>query len=683
MNRLSIATFLIACSGLAALSTLPGTCDAGCPELVNRWPWPYGPTTSVAVSGSHVYYGVDEILVVARNVEPGLMLMRSATELSGHVTDITVANDTAWVSTYPDGLRIIDVSSPWLPVEVGSILPQYGSVSAVAVDGSHAYAAADMDGLLVFDVSVPSAPALVGSIDRSIIGRPTDVAVSGDMAYVVSVAWLGSHRGLHVIDVHSPSSPTLTGQLATPSSPEDVAVAGRYVFLREGSVAGSSTIRAIDVGSPNAPLEVASCTVPGDVGSLTVDGDQLLVTSGQRLTVLSATNPSGWSPEPPGALDLPGTLTDLAASDGLAFAAAADGGLRTIDISVPAAPFEIGTIETSGSVAVATVAASRTYVADCRYHDLANRKPQPPCRFRVIDVSPAGDPTELGSVELPDRPEDIVVSGCHAFLASNVGFRVIDVSVPSNLTEVGGLSWEETTTHTLVVADGYGYVATERGLLIIDLSVPSMPTIAATVPGGSLDIALSDGHAYVAEPADSGGLKVLDVSDATSPFEVGFVDTPGPAVAVGVFDDLACLIVADDVLTGPSDPRMWIMDVSEPASPVVVGVYWEASSVYQSYFDLAVANGHALISMDRIRPSLADVMSSHTGLLVVDITDPTAPVEVGFRESEGDAGRIAESGGLVYQVDGWAGVEIIDVSGCQGFIPPRPAVRASGGRVAP
>jgi len=50
------------------------------------------------------------------------------------------------------------------------------------------------------------------------------------------------------------------------------------------------------------------------------------------------------------------------------------------------------------------------------------------------------------------------------------------------------------------------------------------------------------------------------------------------------------------------------------------------------------------------------------GLSIVDMSDPTAPVEVGYLEFRGYVNDIFVSGGLAYIANGRSGLRIVDVS---------------------
>jgi len=86
---------------------------------------------------------------------------------------------------------------------------------------------------------------------------------------------------------------------------------------------------------------------------------------------------------------------------------------------------------------------------------------------------------------------------------------------------------------------------------------------ACDTPGYAYDVAISSSYAYV---ADSGsGLQIIDISNPASPSIVGTYNTPGYAYGVAISSSYA--YVADGEL------GLQIIDVSNPASPSIVGTY--------------------------------------------------------------------------------------------------------------
>jgi hypothetical protein len=101
----------------------------------------------------------------------------------------------------------------------------------VALSGSYAYVADGSAGLRVIDVSTPTNPSEVGFFDvPRLAASAQGVAVSRGYAYVAN-----SHDGLLVIDVSDPFSPVGVGHKNTPQGANGVTVAGGYVYLAESS----------------------------------------------------------------------------------------------------------------------------------------------------------------------------------------------------------------------------------------------------------------------------------------------------------------------------------------------------------------------------------------------------------------------------------------------------------------
>ena len=97
----------------------------------------------------------------------------------------------AYVADNLSGLRVIDVSNPALPSEVGSI-DTPGTARSVSVVGGLAYVADGAEGFRVIDVSNPAVPVEIASIDTPSLAN--GVSVVGDLAYVADTV-----SGLRVI----------------------------------------------------------------------------------------------------------------------------------------------------------------------------------------------------------------------------------------------------------------------------------------------------------------------------------------------------------------------------------------------------------------------------------------------------------------------------------------------------
>jgi len=101
--------------------------------------------------------------------------------IGGYTNAVAVQGDYAYIGVGPR-LTILDISDPASPAVAGKTLPLPDIVQGVAVAGGYAYVAAEGSGLRVVDVSTPSNPTEVGFYDTP--GYAQGVAVAGGYAYV-------------------------------------------------------------------------------------------------------------------------------------------------------------------------------------------------------------------------------------------------------------------------------------------------------------------------------------------------------------------------------------------------------------------------------------------------------------------------------------------------------------------
>jgi hypothetical protein len=137
------------------------------------------------------------------------------------------------------GLRVVDVSNPATPVEVGFARLAWDP-DAIAVVGNHVYVLAHQlaeqptSGLKVFDVSDPTSPVEVASLATGATWFNGSIAVAGHHAYVAG-------DGLHVLDVADPGRPIEVG-IYPAGRVNGGAASGNLAYLGMGS-AGLTIVR--------------------------------------------------------------------------------------------------------------------------------------------------------------------------------------------------------------------------------------------------------------------------------------------------------------------------------------------------------------------------------------------------------------------------------------------------------
>ena len=127
---------------------------------------------------------------------------------------------------------------------------------------------------------------------------------------------------------------------------------------------------------------------------------------------------------------------------------------------------------------------------------------------------------------------------------------------PGEFEFVSSTLW--TRAYDVEVRDDYAYCSFLNGLVIFDVSKSGNPQmVSQLLLGGGFGLDVVGELAYVA--AGDLGLQVVDVSDPLSPVVLGVLETPGEAKDVVVREDRAYLAVGDAGLV--------VADITDPASP--------------------------------------------------------------------------------------------------------------------
>ena len=259
--------------------------------------------------------------------------------------------------------------------------------------------------------------------------------------------------------------------------------------------------------------------------------------------------------------------------------------------------------------------------------------------LRVIDVSDPASLSEVGHCATPGTANCVVKVGNYAYVSDGDYLCVIDVSNPAHPVDTGNL-FEAGWLGGLVKEGNYVYVTEYHGkVIVMDVSDPVSPTEVGrcTTPGYANGLVKAGNYVYVAD--QESGLVVIDVSNPVSPYAVGRFQTPYVAEGVEVFGSHS-VCVADGT-------SLRMIDVSNPASPSEVGYYDQDGYVY----GVDVVGGYAYTA------------STDNGLYVIDVSDPANPLKVGFYPipSSNPMGAI-EAGGYVY-VARDSGLRIIEFYG--------------------
>jgi len=516
------------------------------------------------------------------------------------------------------GVRIIDVSDPTLPVEVGAF-PAQCHAADVEVVGNYAYLAdqptnsripecslAIGSKLRVIDVSNPAAPTQVSESDLS---WPVDIEAVEGVVYAG-----GRWSGLELIDVSNPAAPVTVGMVPDFWF-EDIDVVDGYVYAAGGghdpSTGEQYGFEVFDVTDTTNPLSVGR-SVEFSEGIDVVDGFAYLV--GRGLQVVDVSNPA--APTRRGGSISPGYLGGaLGVYGGYAYIEAGEW-LNVVDLSHLDTPTEVGWAEV---------------------------------------VGPTGDVGVPNDVEIADGVAYLAFGDGEYFPEEYGGLRTYDITDPTVPTPLGGIDTEYLSLDVELAA-GLAFVAAGTdGLRVFDVSNPSAPVAAGALalPGSTAKLEVVGTTAYV---VDRGirreafrALRVIDVSNAAAPVELGaveFTDWPFgcriPGIAVA--QQLAYVTCGG----------LYVVDVSDPTQPTLI------------YGDRYFHNlDRSSIHVVGDRAYIGDSWS----LFVYDISDPTQAVRI--YETLGGGWAIVVEDGLAYSAS-YGGLSVHDLAG------PLPAVLLGG-----
>jgi hypothetical protein len=624
-----------------------------------------GQSLAVAVQSSIAYLGVGPRLLTLDVSAPDTpQLLAQSDVLPGVVHDIAVLEGVAYVATGDAGLRLLDVTDPATPREIGSA-PAAAAAQVVSLQDRMAYVGeSTCDGgdcvgsLRAIDISAPGDPQEVGFLEMP--DAVNDVVLVGEYAYV-------AHRqGLTVVDVSDPAQPLETGAFPLQGSAEDVAiapaVAGGHAYIVSGPY-----LLVLDTSSPAAPRQVSSSTILFAPSGVATAGDHVLVSDGfcefgqcgSHLRTLDVSDLA--EPRETGALELGDLVVDVAIADGLAYVVSWESGLSIVDLTDPANPQPLGTFDTPGSIENVALSGEHAFVTGGGENGLL-----------VLDLTDPTAPWSAGALPMLFAGAVALADG-YAYVPVWVeGLRVADVRDPANPVEVGALDATvlQGTADRVALGDAppegsgsaYAYLTVqEGGLVTLDVTNPAdpHPVGAYTPPAGSIrGVAVAAGYAYATGSTSEGDqrkgvLYVIDLADPTRPGPVASVELPDHTSSdVALAGDYAYVTLADCYYFTCSG-SLHVIAISDPTrSRLVSSLDVPGGAFAVAVRDDAEGSGR-----------YGTLAAGDEGVWVVDLSDPAQPQLVRRANTPGRAQDIAVMDDLVYVGDGDGGLLIVRVAG--------------------
>lgn len=501
---------------------------------------------------------------------------------------------------------------------MGSTL--WSDFNAVVVEGNYAYCALT-PGMAILDISDPGNLGLISEFPTP--RQALDIFIRDNYAYLAC-----NHYGLVILDISDLENPSLTGVFER-----------SYYFQK-----------------------------------VFVTEDYAYVGSGGDLIILDISDPS--DPQYMGTFDESGGIKDIYVEDELAYLAYCNGGLRIVELSDPTNPgmiremldgcfndmFIIGNYAYLSGDGIHILEISDLlnpeYVADYDYGDQTNNIAvvgdfaymTTNNDLLVFDISDIFDIVLFDTIELFERNSGMFMDGYYLYLANEYSLDIWNVSNPPYPAPYGEYDVKHDVRQTRV-QDDYAYVAAGNRLSIVNVSNPYNPYFISEYdqlgygyPYSVKTLAVEGNYVFINTTVNYDdydcGLAVLDVSDIIEPVMASSIDT--------VFDFfISELIYSNSYVYYGGYEYVKIIDVSEPIHPVIIA---EFEAPHYGVEDIALSGNYLYIA------------NRDSGLVILDVSDPTVPVRTGrcdvFNEAQGVA--IVDNYAII--ADRLYGLAIIDIS---------------------
>jgi hypothetical protein len=586
--------------------------------------WPFGPCYAVTCDSVRdiVFCGSGGGVYVLDVSTPSIPVKISdAIRTRERVRDLfyDYTSQRLYIAAEDGGLEIWEVINPLSPecLDCCSVYPE--DALSVFVSGYYAYVADFGLGFWVIDISEPSNPRTTGYCYVSpFCGK--DIVVSGEFAFVAVPGYL------RVIDVSVPSNPQWIGSCE--GGGQGICLSGDYAFVAGGC------LRIVDISNPSNPYEVGNCPMPRGGNGVALAGSYAYVTEAGEggngsLRVIDITDVS--QPVEIGHFSTLDSLCDVCVLDSFAYIVGRVG-LKSIDVSTPSNPQEIGCYPTTQFAYRVFVSDSFAYITSDFYWFILEEAFS---GFRIINISMPSNPQEIGFFSSADFVQDIFVADGFAYLANySDGLRIVDVSDPSSPQEAGYYDTPG-NTYGVFVQDTLAFIADEDTFRVVNVATPSNPQeMGRCKPqDGAYRVFVSGSYAYI---VDFSGLSVVDISIPSNPQEVGYC-----TISYG-----CCDIHVSGFYAYIADDNGWlhVIDISTPTSPFKIG----SIRIPENVWDVYVSEPFAYLAADG------------RGLSVVDISTPSDPQQIGYYYScgIGDISGVFAAGSFVYVAAYESGLQV-------------------------
>ena len=321
---------------------------------------------------------------------------------------------------------------------------------------------------------------------------------------------------------------------------------GRVFGGEPGSTVITVTSNGLSVDVPVTveefePVALAAISIPGYANNVDVANRYAYVASGASgLTVVDVVDPA--NPHIIGSLDTPGTSIDVKVTGNLVYLADGESGLQIIDVSDPTLPVLVSSHDTGGVAQDLQVVFDRVYIADGKGG------------LEVVDVSDPSQPFTLGQMSGFGTAKGVDVTGSIAAVVADQGLYLFDVA-DGNPVQLGSINLG--AVKDLSISGDYAHVAVySGGYRVVDISNPSnLTVVAGQAVIASRDVAIRDGYAFYAEQLFPNVVAYVNVQDPPNSVFQGTIDLSplGDYAGTGIAVDSQFAYITEESYVVSSD----------------------------------------------------------------------------------------------------------------------------------
>lgn len=558
----------------------------------------------------------------------GVPLNHGPLDVARHGDHLVVASNRA-------GLRILDASDPTTATAVAVLAPAVGTSALtrtwrVAVDGDRAYTTEGAlgGGVRVVDLADPAQPRVLGEVGApGVAGRP---AVAGDL---VAVPTAGSETGgVHLYRVGADGTPSALGRLAFEDAIEVAAIDGDRLYL-----GGFDVLAVVDIADPAAPVLLGQLDGLDAAGGLVVVAPDRLIVGDVNFGLVEVDVADAAAPAVVARHALAGGASHVVRDGDALWVANNFAGVTRVALAPNQPLRETGRWLVDEAAFALSAAGDAVWV-------VTNED-------RLLAVDPAAETAahEIGRLDAPGLLVAAAIdAGRIAVVSSwNVDRRslhVLDTApalAPRGGGALGNLAPFNTPGDAVALAGDVAWVpGGGRGLVAFDVADAERPRRLTAPRRGAVPRAevIDIVAAFDVEGARAVGVTVADLvaydlSDPVRPVVTARHRLPG-GIAAALDGDVAWMLVADSTNDGFA---LVGVDLSNPAAPVEAGRWPLPGDAY----DLAAADGQLVVG------------TADDGLLVWDVTRPTAAHQRAAVPFDGPVEAVALDGGLAWAAEAY------------------------------